>query len=158
MELRFKNGTANKLLVAVRCSCIIMCLCLMVLVIGFFEKDQKVIVLKSLLIFLSILAFVWVIFFFSAYVFCSIVIVTEDEIILKRKKRIILQLNRTEINKCIYWKIFANKDVYLDGGTLSFKMKNHVRIDREIGISYKNVKKLIKMGYDIEIKNEKKNI
>ncbi len=59
----------------------------------------------------------------------------------------------TRNKKCVYGRMFANKTIYFNAGKLFVRMKNHVRIDREIGVSYKNVKKLMEMGYYIEIKN-----
>ena len=81
---------------------------------------------------------------------------------------IIWVIKREDILECVYAKFFVNKSYYPEAGDMSFKLKPNGRrakrkwgkgvyVDNSIGISYRNVKRMMELGYSITISNEMQN-
>ena len=87
---------------------------------------------------------------------------------LYKRKKIIWVIKREDILECVYAKFFVNKSYYPEAGDMSFKLKPNGRrakrklregvyVDNSIGISYRNVKRMMELGYSITISNEMQN-
>ena len=120
---------------------------------------------KGIIIFSLILLSVWLICLLSACVFHKTVTVTREAICLHKGRKIIWTIQKEEILQCMYSKIFANKKFYPEAGVMYFKLKsngsyakkkikNGLYVDKYIGLSYKNMQKLVKLGYNVSITNE----
>ena len=81
---------------------------------------------------------------------------------------IIWVIKREDILECVYAKFFVNKSYYPEAGDMFFKLKPNGRrakrkwgkgvyVDNSIGISYRNVKRMMELGYSITISNEMQN-
>ena len=77
-------------------------------------------------------------------------------------------MKREDILECVYVIFFVDKSYHPVAGDMTFKLKPNGRrakrkwekgvyVDNSIGISYRNVKRMMEMGYPIIISNEIQN-
>ena len=167
MEIKFRNALNIKFSNALLASFSVIILYLIGLVFQLIFKDWENNIL-ALEIFGVILLSIWTIFFLCAFVFHRTVKITEEQIALYKRKKIIWAIKKEDILECVYAKFFINKSYYPDAGDMSFKLKPIGRLatrklregiytNMYIGISYTNVKKMMDLGYTVRISNSINN-
>ena len=167
MKIKFRNALNIKFSNALLASFCVIILYLIGLILQLILKDSKNDILEFK-IFGMILLIIWIIFFLFAFVFHRTVEITKERIVLYKRKKIIWVIKREDILECVYAKFFVNKSYYPEAGDMSFKLKPNGRrakrklregvyVDNSIGISYRNVKRMMELGYSITISNEMQN-
>lgn len=161
MELKFKNSCILNLFAAVFCSGAT----LFLLTFGIIgssitgEPKYNILVLE---IFCSILLAIWIIYFIVTFLFYKTIIVTEDNITLKRRKKILWTINREDILECVYEPLTFYNFYSPNAASMLFKMKStnkfaELKISKNfsspiyISLTYKNVKQMSDLGYNIRI-------
>lgn len=164
MELKIKNATYQKLFIAILSSGAVVLGALLGTIFSFIVDGTEDII-KGLKIFCFILLGIWIFYFFVAFVFYKTVVVTEKQIILRKRKKIIWSIKKEDILECTYARVFVNGRYYPTAGEMFFKLKSTntyaarkiwkgFYVDEYIAISFKNVKKMVELGYKIKITNE----
>ncbi len=107
-----------------------------------------------LIVFLCIIAFIWLVFLISI-LFSSKIIIDENEIKAKRFGRISWSFKKEEILLCIYnelhWWAFLLPIASINAGALQFKLQNGKISKHSCSLSQKQVDK-IKANFDYPFK------
>lgn len=107
-----------------------------------------------LIVFASIIAFIWLVFLISILFSCKI-IVSNDEIKAKRLGRVVWSLKKAEILLCIYnelqWWAFLLPIASINAGALQFKLQSGKISRHYCSLSQKQVDK-IKADFDYPFK------
>lgn len=163
MELKIRNNTNQKLIAAFLCSGGIILLMLIAFIISLFSGDFDDIIC-ALIIFGSMILFIWVVFILVAFVFNKTIHITQEKISLRKGKKIIWLIKKEDILECTYSKMFVDGKFYPDAGVLCFKLKKTnayaqhsicrglFMLENSLGISFVNIKKIVSLGYRITIK------
>ena len=115
MEIKFRNALNIKFSNALLASFFVIILYLISLVFQLIFKDWENNIL-ALEIFGVILLSIWTIFFLCAFVFHRTVKITEEQIALYKRKKIIWAIKKEDILECVYAKFFINKSYYPNAG------------------------------------------
>ncbi|HBF86447.1 MAG TPA: hypothetical protein DDW54_02070 [Clostridiales bacterium] len=164
MELKFRNAIPQKLIWALFFSGAVIVLFFISLILffisGTYETES---LLRAVIVFSCLLFAIWLLVFFSIFIFGKIVVITEKKIVLKKGKKIVWSIKKDEVSDFSYSRIFFHKNFYPEAGYLYFTLKNGKCCKRKIfgftlvencvGLSFKNVKKIIELGYVININN-----
>lgn len=161
MELKFKNSGMLNLFVALFCSCGVTILFafgfIFTSIIG--QTEDNILALE---IFGSILLAIWIIYFIATFLFYKTVVVTEERITLKRRKKILWSLNKEDISECVYQRLTGFNFYSPNAATMLFRLKDTKKFavrkisknfstPYSIALTYKNVKKMLELGYNIRI-------
>lgn len=161
MELKFKNSSFLYLFVAIFWSGIVLFLFVFGIICSNVTGDSKHNIL-ALEIFGSILLLIWIIYFICTFLIYKTIIVTEEKITVKRRKKVLWSLNRADILECVYEKFSGSNFFSPNAATMLFKLNEtnkfamrklnkHFNTPYSISLSYNNVKKMEEIGYKIRI-------
>lgn len=161
MELKFKSSGMINLLVALFCSCGVTILFAFGFIVSSIagQSERNILALE---IFGSIFLAIWIIYFIATFLFYKTIVVTEEKITLKRWKKILWSLNKEDISECVYQRLTGFNFYRLNAATMLFRLKDTKKfavhkISKNfstpyyITLSYKNVKKMLELGYSIRI-------
>ena len=164
MELKIRNGVPQKLIAAFLCTGGIIFLMLIAVIITLFSRGDDGAIIDILIIFGSMILFIWVVFFLVTFIFHKTIHITQEEISLRKGKKVVWLIKKEDILKCTYSKIFEKRKFYPEAGILYFKLKQTNAYSRRsiwhglftvknsLGVSFGNIKKIINLGYPITIK------
>ena len=161
MELKFKNSRMLNLFVALFCSGATVFLFafgfIFTSIVG--QTEDNILALE---IFGAIMLFIWIMYFIFTFLVYKTIIVTEEKIIVKRRKKILWSLNREDISECVYERLTPHNFYDPNAATMLFKLDDTKEYAMRklsknfstpycISLSYKNVKQMIEIGYNIKI-------
>lgn len=161
MELKFKNSDRLNLFVALFCSCGVTILFVFGFILSIIVGQTKDNIL-ALEIFVSILLAIWIIYFIATFLFYKTIVVTEEKITLKKWKKILWSLNKEDISECVYQRLTGFNFYSPNAAAMLFRLKGakkfavrkiskNLSTPYSITLSYKNVKKMLEIGYNIRI-------
>lgn len=154
----------QKLIAAFLCSGGIILLMLIGVIITLFSGDFDESIIQILIIFGSMILFIWIVFILVAFIFHRTIHITQEEISLRTGRNVVWRIKKVDVLECTYSKIFANGKFYPEAGILYFKVKKtnaYARrsicrglftLENSLGVSFGNIKKIINLGYPINIK------
>lgn len=161
VELKFRNAKNLSIFIASFLSGVVMLLALIGIVLAtvFRQASDN---LKALKILGIIIVGIWVIYLIVTIFFSKTVIVTEREIVLKKRNKCIWKLSREEILECEYNPLTINSFYQPNAGEMFFtlketgcyagrKLKWGLSVENHISLSRKNVERMREMGYNIKI-------
>lgn len=167
MEIKVKNTIPQKIMAACFGSIgVFFCFLILIIVLFFSGKFDVYTMRQGLYIFGSLLCLIWFFYLIVQFIFYRTIFITSEKVVLKKWKKIVWEIKKEDVYKCEYSKIFVRKKFYPDAGDFFFILKSTKTYSERkivgglfgkqnyIGISFGVVKKIINLGWVVEITNE----
>ena len=162
MELKFKNSKYYGTCAAIFGTCVFIFLFVFGLIVSTIigQTDSNIEMTK---IFGFIIVGIWILYSLCLLLFAKTVIVTKEQVIVQKGKKIVWKLNSEDIEECVYQSLTAGDFIMPspNATAMIFKPKPNKSFSRKtrlgfvlsptISLSLKNAKKMIEYGYNVRI-------